>query len=176
MKHALPFALLVFACQSPVEEARIAALGPELDDVAPGEFHRPGQPCLYCHGGYAREEPIMAVAGTVFATPHERVPVADVTVRLTDARGETRTATTNCVGNFFLEQNDWQPVFPLRASVICPRVPQPRSMASVIGREGSCAHCHQGQASLDSPGWVFCSDEMPSPPYAIDPSCPGRVP
>lgn len=168
--------LLLSACSGPVEEALIESLGPELEGVPPSEFHRPGQPCLACHGREVGDGPVMTVGGTVFATPTDRVPVKNVLVRITDATGDTRNATTNCVGNFFIEASDWQPVFPLSVNLACPGVPAPKSMGTLIQREGSCAGCHTGQASLDSPGWVYCASSMPDPPYLVDPTCPGKVP
>ncbi len=35
----------------PVHDEEVAALGPEPGGGAPGPEHRPGQPCLVCHGG-----------------------------------------------------------------------------------------------------------------------------
>lgn len=178
MRHAIATCMLLAAsgCGSPVEDKLIESLGPELEGVAESEYHRPGQPCLACHGQYGGDGPIMSVGGTVFATPHDQIPVEGVTVRVTDARGQTETATSNCVGNFFIEESTWKPVFPLTVNITCPRVPTPKSMGSLIGRDGSCAHCHSGEASLDSPGWVYCAAAMPDPPFSADPACPGRVP
>lgn len=168
--------LTLAACVGPVEQSLIDSLGPEVDGVPEGEFHRPGQPCLACHGREVGDGPVMAVAGTIYATPTDPVPVEGVNVRITDARGETRTPRTNCAGNFFVEESDWQPVFPLSVSISCPQVPPPKSMGSPINRDGSCATCHAGPASLDSPGWVYCASAMPDPPYSVDPSCPGVAP
>src|SRR5690606_33596927 len=81
-------ALGATACGDPVLDARIEALGGEVDGVEPGEFHRPGQPCVLCHGKYGGEEPEMSVGGTIFAIPttpdneNEVIPVEGVKVLL----------------------------------------------------------------------------------------------
>ena len=80
---ALAFAAL--GCGNRAIDERIAALGDEAPDVPPSEFHRPGQPCLLCHGEYLREGPIMTVAGTIYAFParDKPLPVKGVTVKFT---------------------------------------------------------------------------------------------
>ncbi len=166
-------------CESPVNDQKIADLGGETDGVPPGEFHRPGQPCVLCHGEYEADSPIMAVAGTVFATPSDPVPVEGAIVTLTDSAGSTIQKTTNCIGNFHVTAEEWQPAYPLRAEVECP-IPgtdQRRRvvMGTRIGRDGSCAACHYGPPSQLSPGWVYCAERMPEPPFVVSADCPGKV-
>lgn len=163
-------------CPSPVEDDLIASLGPEQSGVPEGEFHRYGQPCLACHSGYVGEDP-MVVAGTVFATPIDDIPVEGARVELTDAAGSKIVKSTNCAGNFYVEEGEWEPVFPLRAVVECT-LPDGRVRRNVMGtrinRDGSCASCHANEApSQLGPGRVFCTDEVLEVPFTLPASCPG---
>ncbi|HRI65148.1 MAG TPA: hypothetical protein PK156_12955 [Polyangium sp.] len=175
--------LLVFvpACGNRAVDERIAALGDELPNVKPSEFHRPGQPCVLCHGEYLREGPIMTVAGTIYAFPagDNPLPVKGVTVRLTDAFGEQFEKGTNCAGNFHVTEEEWKPAFPLRAEL---EYPVPESLGSTkrvvmstrISRDGSCAGCHIGAPNQGSPGWVTCAEADLTPPFPPqESSCPG---
>jgi len=177
--------LLPAACGNPAVDDKIAAFGPEDPNVAPGEYHRPGQPCVLCHGKYADAEPLMSIGGTIYAFPPAKqneppLPVKDVKVTLTDSFGESRELTSNCAGNFFIKKDDWDPAFPLRAEIDYPgpgtdgmqrRV---QVMVSRISRDGSCAGCHLGPPTQGSPGWVICSDADVPPGFPPqDPTCPG---
>jgi hypothetical protein len=178
---ALP--LFVSACGNRAVDERIAALGDELPNVPPSEFHRPGQPCVLCHGEYLRENPIMTVAGTIHAFPasDNPLPVKGVKVLLTDAFGDQKEAGTNCAGNFFIKADEWKPAFPLRAEI---EYPVPGSidstkrvvMSTRISRDGSCAGCHVGAPNQGSPGWVTCAETDLNPPFpAQESSCPGAA-
>jgi hypothetical protein len=164
--------LLASGCGNPAVDQQIAALPPEVAGVPPSEFHRPGQPCLLCHGPYGGASPQMSVAGTVFATPVpmgvQPTPVGEVVVTITDSFGDVHMKTTNCIGNFFITTDEWLPGFPLAAKIEYPRVPGPGTtptyMSTRIGRDGSCAGCHHGARGLDTPGVVFCVD-APSDPF-----------
>ncbi len=179
-------------CGNPVIDKRIEDLGPEIEGVEPGEFHRPGQPCVLCHSSYEGAEPEMAVGGTIFATPNRKLPVDKVTVTLTDALGDSRSATTNCIGNFFIKKEDWDPAFPLKAEVVygVPGTDQLKAvtMESRISRDGSCAGCHVGTRNQGSPGWVWLEEEQPGadgivgteddvfPPFPpLQASCAGKL-
>jgi len=175
--------LFVAACGNRAVDEKIAALGDEKPGVAPSEFHRPGQPCVLCHGEYLRADPVMTVAGTIYAFPaaDKPLPVKGVTVKLTDAFGDTHEAGTNCAGNFFIKADEWKPAFPLRAEL---EYPVPGSLDSTkrvvmstrISRDGSCAGCHVGAPNQGSPGWVTCAEADLNPPFPPeDPSCPGAV-
>lgn len=158
---ALLAALALAGCPSPVQDERIESLGPEPDQ--PSELHRPGQPCLACHGEYVGEEPLLVVGGTVYASPVDSTPFEGATVELTDATGSSIVKTTNEAGNFLVEEGEWEPVFPLRAVVACAE-PDGRVRRNVMGtrinREGSCAGCHADEApSQLGPGRVFCFGE-----------------
>src|SRR5256885_5077120 len=80
---------MVVACNDPVHDARVDALGPEIDGVPRGPLHRRGQPCLTCHGGSGPANTELSVAGTVFATPEVGAPpLAGVTVSIYEATEE----------------------------------------------------------------------------------------
>jgi hypothetical protein len=167
-------------CASPVQDDAIESWGGEVPGVPEGEFHRPGQPCVLCHGDYHGAGPIMSVAGTVFATPRTARPVGGVKVTITDSDGNVASKTTNCIGNFFFTEEEFTPVFPLRAEIECP-VPGTGAtkrlvMGTRIGRDGSCANCHNGPPEVDSPGWIYCAETMPEPPYVVPQNCQGKAP
>jgi hypothetical protein len=168
-------AALSAGCFSPVEDDLISELGPEIDGLEEGQYHRYGQPCLVCHGGY--KAPLFSAAGTVFTTPTDDIPVAGVVVKLTDANGDVYQAPTNCAGNFFITGSEWDPVFPLRAEIECtlPDGTKRRSvMQTRINRDGGCGSCHEpGPANQFSPGQVYCMPEQPSEPFTVPESCPG---
>jgi hypothetical protein len=187
---SLPAALLLAACGNPVLDGKIAALGGEVTGVQPSEYHRPGQPCLDCHGVYGGASPRMSIAGTIFAAPIEKLPtpVEDVNIVITDAFGSKNGASptqppppkkTNCVGNFFFSTDDFDPGFPLEAKIECPMAPgsmntNARYMSSRVSREGSCGTCHQGARTQGSPGWIFCVDDPAQSPFkGPGKDCPG---
>ena len=171
--------LLLCGCDSPVNDDRIECLGGEQPEVPPSEFHRPGQPCVTCHGEYAAESPILAVAGTIMSTPFNPVPVEGVLVRLTDAQATVVEKTTNCIGNFQVTADEWTPAFPLRAEIECPTGDPDKPirrfvMGTRITRDGSCAGCHIGPPSQYSPGWIYCAEsEAAGSPYVVSDACPG---
>jgi len=177
-------AALVAGCGNRAVDDRIAELGEEDPNNPPSEFHRPGQPCVLCHGEYLREEPIMSVAGTIYAvkpaTATEKpIPVKGVKVKLTDSFGEKYEAGTNCAGNFFIRKDQWEPAFPLRAEIEYAVPGSDGStkrvvMSTRISRDGSCAGCHAGAANQGSPGYVTCAEVSPDPPFPPQESaCPG---
>jgi hypothetical protein len=170
------------ACASPVEDDLIAALGPEAEGESEDEFHRYGQPCLACHGGYGEGEPVFSFGGTVFAQPDELITVAGAKVTITDAIGEKTTMTSNCAGNFFVEESKYKPVYPVRVEVTCTSpagfdgvTTTYRSvMGTRVNREGSCAACHANNvADQNGPGRVFCMDGRLPNPWTVDPECGG---
>lgn len=140
----------------PIENAEVAALGPEDPNVPIGPLHRVGQPCAVCHrdGG---EAPTFAFAGTVYRDPVEKIAVADATVVLTDVAGHTFMTTTNCVGNFYVKASEFQATPPVWTSV--QRIEFPWNMDSPIHREASCAKCHYDPAGPASAGHLFVTDD-----------------
>jgi hypothetical protein len=174
-------ASLALSCASPVNDDAIEALGGELAGIKPEtEWHRPGQPCLLCHGDYLADSPILLVAGTVFAAPTSATFVNGAVVEVTNAQGNAITRTTNCTGNFFVEEDNpegWIAAFPLFAAVTCPdpNGGEPRRvvMGTRIGRDGSCAGCHLQTPSATSPGWVYCATTDPGYPKPTPATCEG---
>jgi hypothetical protein len=132
------------ACDDPVEDAAVAALGPENPNVPPGPLHRPGQPCLVCHdptgGGPASLE--FATAGTVFQDATDPTPLVAATVVITDLNMKVMTAETNCAGNFFIEAVDWDLTFPVHLQVNYGGMQA--EMVSHMAKTDSCAQCHVG--------------------------------
>lgn len=137
---AVLFAGFTASCLDPVHDDAVAALGPEANGVREGPTHRPGQPCLTCHGGDG-PGPDFAVAGTVYETRNGTTPLPDVTVLLRDSSGATRTLLTNSVGNFYLSAKQWTPAYPIFAELHYQDVE--KKMVTRIGRNGGCAECHR---------------------------------
>jgi hypothetical protein len=139
-------AALAVGCVDPVTDDAVAALGEEAPGVRPGPIHRPGQPCLTCHGDTGPGSPKMAVGGTVFTSPQDGSPgQPGVTVRLTDATGRIEERITNSVGNFYVFVEEWEPVWPLRAELEKGGIKTP--MKSLINGRVGCATCHRGQGA-----------------------------
>src|SRR5256885_548947 len=109
---ALCVLLAAAPCQDPTVESAIAALGPEDRGVSPGPLHRPGQPCVLCHGdgGTART---FVVAGTIYRDKGRPTVAPGAKVLFLDADGHGFTAEANCAGNFYVEPRQWAPRFPL---------------------------------------------------------------
>ena len=161
------------ACNDPVLDDEVSALGDEVDGIPRGEFHRPGQDCQLCHqeGGKASSKPF-TVAGTIFAQPSRDVGVDQVEVRLTDSDGTKFIAKTNCVGNFFVTDAEWSPKFPILVAI--NKNGSQRNMSSVIGRSSGCGHCHKLQQTDKTQQmphvYLFGTDE---PGFTDgDPTCP----
>ncbi len=162
--------IAVASCADPEHQAQVDALGPEPASPGPGPTHRPGQPCLTCHGGDGPAKAQFAVAGTIFQTAargaaplvNGNVLVYDATTDGTD--GQTpHQSSTNAAGNFYFDASAWSPVFPLHDITldftgIAP--PRPK-MHTRVGRNGSCATCHfdppdgTSLAARNTPGHVY---------------------
>jgi hypothetical protein len=180
---------LAVGCCNPVADEKIEALGAEVEGVEPGEHHRPGQPCVLCHSKAGGADPHMAIGGTIFADQRSFLPVEGAEVVIYDTLGDVYTMTSNCIGNFYLEDTDLIPQFPLAVEVRCPtyntagerlEAPKVVSMNSWISRDGSCASCHSlSGTQVDSTGWIFCNDPsaIAANPYPeVAPTCPGKAP
>ncbi len=178
--------VVLAGCGDPVLDARIAAQGPERHGIKPGEFHRPGEPCTFCHSDYGPGPPF-AMAGTIFGVPaknaaSEPIPVENAIITMTDTTGVPKVAKTNCVGNFFFKTGEYNPQFPLHV-VVEAKVPGVGDVRKVMGtrvdRATSCAECHLQQQSETSPGWVFVYDDPLNPKdpfHKPSPStCPGAA-
>jgi cytochrome c553 len=143
------------SCKEPVHEAQIRALGDEVPGVAVGEYHRAGQPCLTCHGYEGPSNVRFTIAGTVFFGPTRLVGQEGVEIDLIDSFGSKPLVPvkTNCVGNFFVRPNEWEPAFPIRVQVRRGDILQ--KMESHISRDGSCAACHALKARIDAAAPIY---------------------
>jgi hypothetical protein len=155
------------ACQDPVREQAIAALGPETAGVRPGPLHRPGQPCLLCHDPTGGRHPEFSVAGTVYALADGDTPLNQIEVRMIDASGRSFTALTNCAGNFSVSPFEYTPHYPLWVTLAAEG--QTIDMESPVYRDGSCASCHTDPKGPSSAGRVFllvdAGDTLPPAHY-----------
>ena len=163
-------ALAASACLGTTPEEELAsAAGP--DEGEEGPTHRPGQPCLACHGeDYTPGGQVFAVAGTVYLHAGDTRGLEGAEVEVTDADGSVFSAHTNRTGNFMMSvggdgraSEGWvrlasAPVFPLR--VLVRRDTGEKRMRSFIQREGSCAICHdRAGPGAASAGKVFVEDD-----------------
>jgi hypothetical protein len=135
----------------PVHDEAQSDLGDEAPGVDPGPNHRPGQPCLICHDGTTA--PQWSVAGTIYGVLGSSGGLSGATVNLTDANFSTFAATSNDVGNFWVEASRWQPTYPVKVAVTYRSITA--TMTTIVGRDGSCAGCHANPASRISPGPVY---------------------
>ena len=142
------------ACVDATHDAAVSKLGGEAPGVRPGPLHRPGQPCLTCHGGDGPAETEFSVAGTVYLYTFDPVvPAPGVTVVIEDITGVAVTIPTNEVGTFYIGTKDWQPTYPLQTEIRFGRIK--KQMQTHIGRSGSCADCHELALSPTSPGKIY---------------------
>jgi hypothetical protein len=156
--------------EDPVHQAQVAALGGETS-VPRGPYHRAGQPCTVCHGSEGPASTQFTVAGTIFAGPDQRVGLDGAEVLFVDSLGSSPppgSTVTNCVGNFFVTADTWNPAFPIRVAVASGQSVQ--QMVGHIGRQGSCGFCHKDPRGLDSPGHVYAG--VPAAPSANCPANP----
>jgi len=177
---ALAAACAFSACSTdPVHDDAVSALGPEAANIPQGQYHRAGQPCVVCHGPEGPANTQFSIAGTVFYGPASNsapVGVGNVTVQLEDDSQSKFSVTTNCVGNFWVKPSDWNPAFPVLASIAGnpEGTMLQQTMVSHIGRDPSCGDCHQYPTNLNyyqTPGLIHLSP-TDDPKYTGDPSCP----
>jgi hypothetical protein len=150
-----PVLLLASGCSDPVSDQLVQSLGPEDPNVPRGPNHRPGQPCLACHGGSGPAVLTLTIGGTVYAQQDKPLPAVAAQVQIVDQSGHTANLTTNPAGNFFTTAATFQPVYPFRVAQVAGADGTKVNMFSVSNREGSCAMCHFSPASPISPGPVF---------------------
>jgi len=171
-------ALATGSCfQDVTHDELVSSRGPEAHGVSPGPNHRPGQPCLTCHGGSGPAGQQFSVAGTVYTNQTvlsadggvgpPSPPAVGATVTMTDSRDSKHTATTNEVGNFYVPLSQWAPVAPIggvttgEAGLDTSRAIQVSLgskyalMYSHVGRDGSCADCHSRKPGPLSPGPIY---------------------
>ena len=158
-------ATMTTSCGDPTHSNAVDALGPEPSG-GPGPTHRPGQPCLVCHGGSGPGNAQFIFAGTIYQTADAKDPAAGVDVALIDAAPFAADASTgagvihaksNAAGNFYVPVADFAPSYPVHVHLTAPDDDGTRKvqMTSHIGRDGSCAGCHVDPAGSRSPGHVF---------------------
>ena len=141
------------ACIDETHELQVQALGPEAPGVSPGPLHRPGQPCLVCHGEAGPSSHPFVMAGTVYAVRGQSAPGGGAQVSIEDVNGSFDAATTNQVGNFYITPDEWAPTLPAQVQV--SRGSDLQQMLTHIGRDGSCADCHTQTPGPTSPGPVY---------------------
>jgi hypothetical protein len=152
------FAALASTACDPVHDEAVTSLGDEKAGVSPGPLHRPGQPCLVCHGG-SGPGPDFTMGGTVFQTKGSETPVQGATVHIESKNGETHDSVTNEVGNFYFSSREFIPTYPLVVTVSKGEVTQ--KMSTHVGRDGSCAGCHVDPEGPSSPGRVWLYEAAP---------------
>lgn len=140
-------AVAASSCGDPVHANAVDALGPEAAGVREGPTHRPGQPCTVCHSGSGPGSPVWSVAGTIYQARGSTTPAVGATVTIYDAAGKSVERITNDVGNFYVDQEEYAPVFPLSVTVTAPGY-QPIAMASLVNGTGGCAECHRDNGSV----------------------------
>jgi hypothetical protein len=146
----------LFGCVDEVHNEDVAALGPEQPGVPPGPLHRPGQPCLTCHGGSGPAKVQFSVGGTVYETEGQTTPSVGSQVLIEDIDGNLwTTAPTNAAGNFFVLLSDFAPHYPTQPTVIPENGTVSITMATHVSRDGSCADCHSNPAGPSSAGPVY---------------------
>jgi len=147
-------ALGAVACGNPVQDNLRESLGDEDPNVPRGPLHRPGQPCLVCHSSAVGAEPLFSVAGTIFQVSDSTKPARDVIVQIVDSHGRKHSVATNCAGNFFIQQQDFQPAWPIKPQLSYGNLPLLKHNTAIF-REGSCAGCHTDPVTATSPGHVY---------------------
>jgi hypothetical protein len=146
------------SCVDATHDEQVQALGGEAAGVPRGPDHRPGQPCLVCHGGEGPASSRFSVAGTVYAVFKESAPAVGAQVQVEDITGAVRVPLTNSVGNFYISADQWEPTYPIQMQVTLG--PVSNQMLTHVGREGSCAACHQSEVGPASPGPVYVATDM----------------
>lgn len=163
----------VFFQSDPVHDAAVQALGPEVPGIPRGPYHRAGQPCTVCHSSAGPAQTVFSLAGTVFsaatvpASQAGPIGVDGASVGVLDDDGARTVITTNCVGNFFVSPDVFNPAFPILVNVSKAEAGVV-TMKSHISRDSSCASCHSDPQSTTSPGHVY----LPTPAPTINPACP----
>jgi hypothetical protein len=149
-------ALLAAACKDPTLVDRAQSLGPDPGPYPEGPNHYAGYPCTWCHMKGSTADPVLDLAGTVYARRGSSEPLAGASVRLFDASGNQVALVTNEVGNFFLLEGKLALEFPLWVKL--EHGGKEVAMQTPIHRERSCAGCHAASAGPNSPGPVFLEE------------------
>jgi len=114
--------------------------------------HRPGDPCLSCHGESGIAEPPLSVGGTVYASStsaKESKGLANVALTITDARGVTAELVTDDAGNFYTDEPLEAPLLATVESGSGP-IEMP-----VHAPSANCNTCHRNPgANARALGWI----------------------
>jgi hypothetical protein len=132
-------------------------LGGEDPATPVGPLHRPGQPCLVCHGDDGPAESRFSLAGTVYQKQASATPLAGATVRFIDSTGAQYRVASNCAGNFYVGAANFAPAWPIWMKVEWKSLSQ--EMVSPSVREGSCGACHRDPATPATVGHIYVGDE-----------------
>jgi hypothetical protein len=157
------------SCNDPVHDQEVAALGPEQGP--PGPLHRPGQPCLTCHGGAGPAKFQMGVGGTVYENQGGGDPAPGAVVQIEDIDGTIWTGqssafptlTANAAGNFYLPADNFAAHYPTQMTVTSQDGTVSQPMLTHVGRDGSCADCHTLTEGPTSAGPVYLNAASTNP-------------
>ena len=152
--------LASIGCNDPVRNTAIDELGGEAPGVPAGPLHRPGQPCLVCHGGEGPADGDFALAGTLYQRQSKSDPLHDARVDFIDSVGDEYSVVSNCAGNFWVGAENYRPVWPVWVKVEYQG--DSVEMTSAVFRDGSCGSCHGDPASPSQVGYVYFADETTS--------------
>lgn len=166
-RYGLLLGLLAAACSDPIRTRAMDELGGEAPGVPAGPLHRPGQPCLVCHGEDGPSESRFSFAGTIYARPSTAEPLAGARVRFIDSSGAQYAVSSNCAGNFYVGDTNFRPVWPVWMKVEFGDLTQ--EMVTPSFREGSCGACHQDPATPTSVGHLYVGDDRSTFPKG---NCP----
>lgn len=149
-------AVTSIGCNDPVRNDELDDLSGEAPGVPAGPLHRPGQPCLVCHGGEGPANSQFALAGTVYQSQTEQKPLHDARVHLIDSVGNEYAVVSNCAGNFWAGAENFRPVWPVWVKLEYDG--DSAEMTSAIFRDGSCGTCHADPATPSQVGHVYFAD------------------
>jgi hypothetical protein len=147
------------SCVDEVHNEEVAALG--SDSTPPGPTHRPGQPCLTCHGGSGPAKLQFSIGGTVYLNQGGGMPAPGASVQIEDILGNVYTVQSNSVGNFFVTLADFAPHYPTQMQVTSADGSLTLQMLTHVGRDGSCADCHTATEGPTSPGPIYIDATTP---------------
>ena len=141
------------SCVDEAHSEAVAALGPETG--SPGPEHRPGQPCVTCHGGSGPASFQFSVGGTVYLNQGGGAPAPGASVQIEDIDGQIYRVTANATGNFYVALSDFAPRYPTQMAVTSSDGSLTLQMLTHVGRDGSCADCHAATEGPNSAGPVY---------------------
>jgi hypothetical protein len=151
-------------CVDATHDDQVQARGGEAPGVPTGPEHRPGQPCLVCHGGQGPASTSFSIGGTIYALPMQPAPAVGAQVQVEDIAGAAFVLPTNPAGNFYVTSAQWQPAFPIKMQVTLGSSTQ--QMLTSAGRDGSCAACHFGSPGPNTPGPIYAANSASALPDA----------